>query len=525
VAVPVGTTSRQIEWLARWLLAAVVILGMLAWWWPGFRSWGNTGAGLAVGLALWLLWRTVSGDRTVPGHPFHLVMVVPGAILTGHLAVAGMLSAEGYQELTGELNMSMIFQLALLSLGVMLSQSLLPKAARHTVLLGVCAAAMMGGPALAMSFGQGRHVRTALALLAFGGVGVWLSMLWGLGRSEDAPPDRAADPSLHRLLRIGCIAVAAAAACGLAAVAPRQAVAAAGVVAVVLILGGLVFPGRRKLVLAVGGSLLVAAAAALTATGWVHEVGTEIVTKTAHAGLFGRGEQAFRDVSAADSGLVVLAATAGWIGVGSLAGGLVVCMVWLLSHARRGRSGDRGRAILWSSASALVACAFLSGGGPSIPAVTLAVALVWGLLPTMLGRPRPIRSGAWLAGATVVVVVLAALTPKSGLLSWMTQVFGAGDKFLHASIGFLLGIEAAWLFGSRRLWLGLSAIAAAALAGGLGEAVQHLVGTRTPDYIDWLFHAAGAAAAFGPYLLCVGARWAESPDAKDNRAAEAYLRR
>jgi hypothetical protein len=525
LALPVGTTSRQIEWLVRWLLAAVVILGMLAWWWPGFRSWGTTAAGLVVALMLWLLWRTLSGERTVPGHPFHLVLVIPAAILIGHLALAGTLAASGDDTLSGELNMSMILQLALLSLGVMLSQSLLPRAARHVVVVGLCGAAMVGGPAAALVWGRAGPARPALAMLAFGGVGVWLSMLWSSGGSAEAEAREPMAPALKRGLRIGCVAVAVAAAGALTAVAPRQGLLTAGIVAVVLVMAGLTFTGGRPL-LAAGGALGVGAVVVLTAVRWVREACLEIVTKAARADWFGQGEAAFGSVSAADSGLVVLAAVTGWLGAGCFVLGLLVCMGWLLSHARKSGPGAKARAIGWSAAAAVLAAALLSDGGLVVPAVTLAVALAWGLLPVMVGRAPVRRSGAWLPAVTVVVVLLAGLTPKSGLLSWMTDVFGGGDKFLHASIGLLLGVQMAWLMGAGRVWLGLTGIVLAALAGGGGELAQYLVGTRTLDMADWLCHAIGSAAAVGPYLLCMGARWAESPDARDDRAAaDAYLRR
>ena len=48
MAIPVGTTSRQLEWLARWLLAGVVVLALLTCWWPGYRSWGTVVAAEAA---------------------------------------------------------------------------------------------------------------------------------------------------------------------------------------------------------------------------------------------------------------------------------------------------------------------------------------------------------------------------------------------------------------------------------------------------------------------------------------------
>jgi len=74
------------DWLARWALTGMMILGMMAWWWPGYRSWGSAVSALATVLALWLAARIVAGDRRVPGHPIHLVVLVPAGIMAMHLA-------------------------------------------------------------------------------------------------------------------------------------------------------------------------------------------------------------------------------------------------------------------------------------------------------------------------------------------------------------------------------------------------------------------------------------------------------
>lgn len=503
------------------MLAAVVLLGMLTWWWPAYRSWGTTAVGLLVVLVLWLLWRTVSADRTVPGHPIYGVLLIPVLILTAHLARASLAAAGGKGLLlAGALDMSMIFQLALLALGVMLSQSLLPAAARHVSVLGVCGAAMMVGPAAAMVWGRAQPVRTALAMLGFAGIGVWLSMLWGIGLPA-AGADGPAPAAGHRWRRIACVAVAVAAACGLTLVAPLQGVLAAGIVAGVLFLAGLVFPGRRIVLLTAGGGLTVAIVVALSAADWLRRAILQVLTRAGQARWLGAGEEAFREVSAADSGLVVLAGTIGWAGLAAFVAALAACVVWLMLHARRGHLGDQARAILWVSASAAAGCALLSPGGPFIPAVTLATAFVWGLLPPMLGRPATRRSGAYLLGGTVLVAAAMGIAVRPGLAQWSARVFGLGDSFLHVVMGFLLGLLLAWLLGAKRWWLGLVGIALAGLAGGPGEALQYLLATRVAEFRDWLYHGLGSVSAAVPYLLCLAARWCESADAPPRRAAVA----
>lgn len=500
------------------MLASVVILGMWAWWWPGYRSWGAMAVGLLVVLTLWLVWRTVRGDRTVPGHPVHAVLLLPAAVLAFHVVAAAPGQPPVHVKLlAGGLNVSMVFQLALLAGGVLLTQSLLPRAARHVVVLGLCGAAMMCGPAAAMLFARTRPVRTALALVGFGGIGVWLSMLWGLRRrpaTEAQPPG----PAPGRA-RAACVAVAALAAIGLTAIAPLQGLLMAGVLAGTLLLAGIVFRRRRIVLLCAGGLLAIGVAAALAGVRWIRAALVELIRHAGQAYGLGEGEEAFRQVSAANSGLVVMAAAVGWVVAACFVAGLAFCVAWLLLHARRRRWGDQGRAIVWSAAAGALACALLAPGGLFIPSVTLAVAFVWGLLPAMLGRQDRPRPGWMLLAGVLLPVVLLGVARGDGLLSWISAALRAHDALLHGAAGFLTAMLLAWLLAGR-WWLGLVGIALAALAGGAGEVVQFLAASGTVEFRDWLNHALGSAIAVGPYLLCLGARWCESPDAAPRRPPE-----
>ena len=522
MAIPIGTTSRQAEWLARWALTGMMILGMMAWWWPGYRSWGSAVAGLTLVLALWLVARIVAADRRVPGHPVHLVMLVPACILAVHLVLDATGPARDVPgALRGAIDASMIYWLGLLSLGVLLAQSLLPRAASHTVVLGASGAAMMIGPAAAMFAGPTAPVRTALALLGFAGVCVWLTMLWGLGEGR-APaggaPNASAGPKPHRFLRGACIAVAAVAAGALTLEAPLQALLVAGIAAATLFVAGLVFPGRRVLLLLVGGTLAVGVVAALSLARWVRHTLVELVIQAAKGTAFGRGEDALRDFWAGDSGLAVLVGMVGWVGAIWFIGGLGVCVVWLLFHARRGHWGDQGRAIVWSVAAGCAAAAIIAPGGLFIPATALAASFIIGLLPVMLGRPGRRRPGLWMLAAIGAMMLLMGLAPQPGLFSWVLGRFGRSDTIMHVGLGFLTAMMVAWQMGTRRVWLGLVGILLGALLGGPAELAQYLASNRTAELRDWLHHVMGSAAAVGPYLLCVMARWSESADARPAQA-------
>ena len=527
MAIPTGTTSRQLDWLARWALTGMMILGMMAWWWPGYRSWGSAVAALTLVLALWLAARIVAGDRGVPGHPVHIVVLVPAGIMVLHFA-RDVLAARPAQtgSLDGALDISMIYWLGLLSLGVLLTQSLLPRAASHTVVLGAAGAAMMLGPAAAILAGATAPVRTALALLGFAGVGVWLTMLWGLGGlgGQNGPAGASAP---HRLPGGACVVVAAGAAGALAIAAPLQALLVAGIVAATLLAAGLVFSARRAVLLLAGGALAVGVAGALSLAHWVRLALVELLIHAAQATPFGLGEEALRQTSAADSGLAMLVGLAGWAAGAWFIGGLGACAVWMLFHARRGHWGDQGRAIVWSASALCAAAALIAPGGLFVPATALAASFVFGLMPVMLGRPGTSRSGLLPLAAVGAMMLLLGLAPNTGLFTWSLGHFGRSDTILHVAMGFLAAMLLAWQMGTRRIWLGLAGIALGAFLGGPAEVIQYLASDRSAELRDWLHHAMGSAAAVGPYLLCVLARWSESPDARPagtSLAHEAYMR-
>ena len=507
MAIPVGTTSRQLGAIARWTLVWVVVLGSLSWWWVGYDSWAGLSGGILGVLGLWLMWRTVADNRTVPGHPLHIALVVPAVILACHFARHGLVARpRGSLALSGALDISMIFHLAVFAAGVMLTQSLFPRAARYAAVLAMCGAAMMGSSSAALAWGQGGQVTDALTLLGFAGVCVWLSLLWGL-----APGGQAGGvPQVlrRRELRLGCIGLGGMAAALFVRVSPVAAVWAGIVVGGVLVVGALVF-GRRRLVLLTIGAVLCGGGLCLVC---FRGYGT-MTFAPAGAGWFGGGETAFSRLSARNGGFELLFATTGWVGGLWCLTGACLCAVGLLSRARR-RGADQGRAIVWLAATALASGAMMVPGGAFVPAATLAAAFTWGMLPAMLARPPVARNGVIMLVPTGMFMLALVVTRSGGLVLWMAQGYGYDDKVLHGIGGFVLAGVLAWLFGSRRWWVGLGVIALSALLGGAGELLQRFATTwRQADVNDWIAHALGSALAIVPYLLCVGSRMCESPEA------------
>jgi hypothetical protein len=523
MAIPAGTTSRQLNAVARWALAALIVAVMLACWRPGYRPWGAVAAGILLLFILHLARRAHAGDRTVPGHPVHLALLGPAVVLAYHLAARAAAPQPHLKgAVAGAIELSMVFQLALLAAGVMLTQGLLPAARTRAAVPSVCGLAMMGGAAAAILSGHAAAGRSAAALVGFAGVCVWLAPLWASSArgGESVGGGDAGRRALRRpVVRAAYVVVATAPAAVIAWASPHEFLLAVGVTGASLVLGGCVFRRGRVAMLAGGGA---AAAAAAVAEALVHR-GACSFARIPPLWL-GRGEEAFAHLylGAADSGAAVLGEVVGKAGMLWLLVGLGACLVWLLVSAGRAAenksaahadSASRGRAILWTAATVLATCALLAPGGPFIPAVTLAAAFTWGLLPTMLARPARPRPAALAVAAVVAVLLLLGLGRGSGLAYWSAGAYGLGEGFLHGVAGLVLAMTLAWALGSRRAWLGVAGVALAIAAGGAGEWVQGIITDRRAELADWLAHALGGGVAAAVYLLAVGARWCESADA------------
>ena len=183
--IPPGTTSRQLGALTRWALAAVVASGVFTWSRPSLAGWGAMAGATLVVFFLWLLWKTLRADTAVPGSLVHLALLGPAAICVAHfIRHALLVEWENSGRLGGGLDVSAVYQVGLLCLWVMLSQSLMAADSptghvpgRKAVIL-VCAGAMMAGAAFAVATDRHGPLVPSMTCLAMGGAGLWLSAVW-----------------------------------------------------------------------------------------------------------------------------------------------------------------------------------------------------------------------------------------------------------------------------------------------------------------------------------------------------------
>ncbi len=463
MAIPIGTTSRQLKSLAQWSLMAVFVLGMFAWTQPSYYAWGCWAGGLFAVLAIWMLAGVVAGDHRVPVHPIQLVILTVGIIVSYHLSSNTLGVETSGDVIAGAMDTSMFFHLLLLGLAVMLSQCLFTASKNSLLVPAILGASMMAGAGLGLLIGDPLS-RWSLTLLGLAGASVWMSPIGELNRPAEG----------YENLRVRIARIAW----------PLVAIVASVCFFVVA-----------------GSSILAGDFPSLS-------IGL------AHMEAFGTGGAAFTSIWAGDNGLAAIGSTTGWVGLLIAVGGALAALVYMLVRSSWPVGyGAKVRPIAWIVAVLLASGAFICPGGWSSPGITLAVAAVWALLPAALGRPVGTVSGTVLVAILVGFMLLLGLSKRLGLVFWIARSHGFDDTIMHVMAGFWLALSLAWLVGGRRWWVGVLAIGFAALAGGAGEALQIILSGRSAQISDWQAHAIGSGIVVLPYLLAMGSRWCESPDA------------
>ena len=454
---------------------------------------------------LWLCWRTTAGRREVPGHMVHLALLAVVVVEGYHLARGAGLS-QGVNELSGEINVSLLIHVGLIALVVMLVQDLLPGVTADGwggLLFGL---AGVWGALAGLNAARAAEGQLMLAMMGWTGLAVLCRPLW---RPRDGTVEIAAghDRSRSGIWQWACILPVVGMALVLAVLCPPSVTVMMGAAGAALLLGACCLPSRRKHWAWGGLAILVSAAIQAWALGWIRHP----CWAAGPFGWLGRGEQALVEVSVWGSGLLFLAGIIGWGGVLAFAVGLAACLIPAIVGGRHRRDSDPVRELLTVFAAVLAAAALLSPGGLFSPAVSLMFAVVWAVLPGTFGRRRTRRSGWWLLIPGAVLCLMAGLAGRRGLLGWTVSAYRRGDITLHIVVGGLLTLSLLWLLDRHR-WGPWVAIAVAVAAGVGGEVAQRFFSTHQPETVDVLSHAAGVLSAAVLYVLCKACRWCESPD-------------
>ncbi len=522
MAIPTGTTTRQMGTLARWGLGAMMVCAGLMWWWPALIGWGLLTGGVLWILTLWLAGGVAGRSTRIPAGLLQPGMLGAMGILFVHaVRLEATASPDGYNA-AAALSGSMLLQMFLLVAGMMLVHALLlSRSTWRWLLVGLAGAAAMLGAVTGMVWNETAPLDASLGLMGLAGLAVWLVLAWGYRRDLPGPEDRVepapgeVDQPGDRTIRALVAGLGVIPAVMLGLLAPEAAAVAMAASAVAMLLAGVLTARSRRAVLLGGGAALLAGAVA-----WIHLAGMDadwLAGLPERTTAFGQGGGFLIDGPGLRSGLVMLVGTIGWAGTAAILAPFAAAVVWLLWSARSAGASLAGCAVLSAVAGMLSVLSLLAPGGLYSPAVSAMVMFCGGLVCSELPIARRTVSGWVLLAAMLPSLMVTGLSGSMGLLSWMTRPLGLSDTHTHALAGFFVAFVLGWLMGRRRGLWGLAGIALAALAGGAAEGVQYLLGGRSPQWSDWIAHLAGSAGAAVVYALACGARWAESADAVARR--------
>jgi hypothetical protein len=488
MALSPGTTSRQFSAVSGWLVTVGFSVGMAAWWWPSYQSWGATAGLMILLLAMYMAVKISAGDGTVPGNPVYFPALISVALASCHFAAG--LKDETASLLDNMMNVSAIYHIGLFALGVLLVQALAAGAPLARALRFISGAAMIAGGLLSHIIVGQSPAAQAMTPVAVAGAGLCLAT--------------ASEFFDHAALtaRTSITGAAIAALATLSTIGPHVLLFGSATAGAIILLTSILSRGHRLVGVPVG--VLCAGVSA-----WRLARAPGLIPPDLSA--FGSGESAFDAFTGADSGLHIISSALGWMGLGIIALAALAAACWIVIASARQKRTSR---IIMTCAAAFAASAFLAPGGLFLPSCTLAAATCWAFSAADIRPPRAYGSAA-------VAVSLGALTLLLGVVSQMglaiasARAFHLDDGFLHATAGFLSTLAICWVMGVRRFWLGLVAIVVGAALGGVGEWLQSL-GNRSPEMRDWANHIFGSALAGLTFILGRGCGLCESHESRHN---------
>lgn len=481
--------------LAQVLLGLTLVAGVCL---PmaGFRGWGLLTWGLLLTWQIWMAERIIWRHSRMPGHGLQWALLAMGLLLAGRMLQQQYGGPEEHKTAVG-LTISLLTHLGLVSLGVLLVESLFAAKSTLWIVSRVLAGAvLLGGGVATMSHPE-----------SVGATGFWMVGMAGVllavaglpwPRVEDCERRGPARLRVDRWVLLG----------------------GGGALLVILAIPLLLrIPGDRLLLLRMAallgwlglgaglaplpGRLLRWGVGVLWAGGVAGILLLPAMRTVAELPWLGLAGDAFVRLDPT-GGLFFLVEVFGLFPVVVLFF-FAACMAWAALASKT--TGWPGR--FWTGGALLGLVAWTLPGLYDSPLATTALLVGWGLLPRMTGltvRPRP----AWILGlATLGLMVLIDIAADPGLLADLAARHGLDDKFMHGVAGFLVAMVLAWVLGSKRWWLGLIALVIGVAAGAAGEIAQKLFTLRNPELLDFRAHTIGVAVGLGVYLACLLCRWAE----------------
>ena len=357
----------------------------------------------------------------------------------------------------------MMIRIMTLSLLVLLVQDVLSRVRRMRWLLTAMGLVIAFGAILKLSSQPSGPAVEAICLAGLAGVGMLLvpcCLPGGENRAE-------------LVIRVTLSALLA-----FLLVFSSQRTLAVGIISVCAVSGTLLLAGvflkRNRVRLLLPGAVLGAGGVAT----WM-QTGLAGWDWTSAATMFGAGGLGTALPSPDMSGAEILFVSAGWVGLGAIALGMLSSLMWSLYLSRNASSGDQARCVVWSVVAVLSGLGLMVRGGLGAPVVTVVAAVTWGLMPHVMAHPARRYRGWVVAVAFLAAMVVLGLENRVAGSAWVRPLLKEfSDSTMHFFGAFMLTAVVLWQGRCRTF---RRAFVCAAIAAGVAVMGEPARSTFPPE--------------------------------------------
>ena len=491
----------NINWIGVVLLWVIALIGTV-FYKPGYSSWAILSAGVILVMMFHFCEEIIARRNRLVANPAHWLTLGLGLVIAWHI-FSNLIGGVEKVSLRGAIDSSMIFQLGIISAGVLVVSSLICTRKFETPFRLVSGLILAVVPAICNLAKSGLVCSEPLMLCSLAGALTWLS---GLIKKREI--DSYIDSNLTPLEKI-----------------KQKAGIAVGLIFIIFALMGATLAGFFLLI----GAVVVTCAIYLAVrfgksakSAWlvggvcfVALVGTFCAISDLEISILGAGETGFAYVTARNAGSDIVLATTGLVGMCVVCAVLVCSLIRMMLWEKSASKNLLLRNALGGGAFMLACFAMLSPAGYSMPAVTVAIIITGGLITVGRTQIKPLakeksqdRNPLLLLAPIMGILLVAGMSASPGLFTTTGRFFGLGDKGLHYCAGFFVSLALAWAMGAKRFWLGFVGLFAGALIGAAGEIIQkNFTSNRGAEFADFYADLWGSASATVVYLISLLGRW------------------
>lgn len=483
------------------MMVALVLFGMI-FYRPDYKSWGVAAVALILAMLFWMLRGLHEHRNAVPGNPIQWVWLGLAVYLSGIQFLAQyfpgvIVPSSG---LAGFINISVILQLLMLSLGCLLFQEFMSRGQLGRWLREISSVGII---LLSLAMDSLFYVEiphTAMWLIGCTGVMMAAANAFSSGTSRAigiSGPDRR-----HQIAVWGQLIIAGLGMLWLLYGCTMRAFELFFCIIVTVL--GFAFVSRKW---AFKSAMFYIPLGVLW---WAVVMAGSLYFYYDNAGLpisfWGCGELGARYFNGSDDGVTVLLNLVGLLGVGGMFAGMVaVSMMAALKTSGPG-GAHFWKSVFWLTACWMATAAWMAKKAFFCISPLPVMMMAWGLLVTIADiRVKIHRAWRFILPMALGIFWLA-IANESSLFQKAAFYFGYTDFSLHKIAGAVFCVFMVWWWAKGKWWWAVPAVIVAAMAGGLGEVFQRYFSRRNEDWNDWKSHLTGLTFILPIFLFVFAAR-------------------